>query len=66
MSTLSMMGREHIKTGNFAIPEKRMYPIHDIAHARNALARVAQFGTAMERAQVYQAVKRKYPSLARQ
>jgi hypothetical protein len=38
MGVLTSAGREHIKSSNFAIPGKRKYPIHDIAHARNALA----------------------------
>lgn len=44
-------------------PRERKYPIHDIAHARNALARVAQYGTASEKRRVRAAVVRKYPSL---
>ena len=42
---LTNLGREHIKEKNFALPEDRKYPINDIAHGRNALARVAQNGT---------------------
>lgn len=60
---LSSQGREHIKEHNFALPEERKYPIHDIEHARNALARVAQHGTAEEKAKVQAAVYRKYPTL---
>lgn len=63
MAELTTKGRKHIKTGNFAIPSRRAYPIHDIAHARNALARVAQHGTPVEKKQVRAAVKRKYPSI---
>lgn len=63
MGVLTTAGREHIKSSNFAIPGKRKYPIHDIAHARNALARVAAYGTSEEKAQVRAAVYRKYPSL---
>jgi len=39
------------------------YPIHDRAHAQNALARVSQFGTPEEKAKVRAAVCRKYPDL---
>lgn len=63
MGTLNARGRKRIKKSNFAIPSKRKYPIHDMAHARNALARVAQHGSPSEKAQVRRAVYRKYPSL---
>jgi len=48
MGKLTSRGRKSIKSKNFALPGRR-YPIHDIAHARNALARVAQHGTAREK-----------------
>jgi len=65
MAKLTTKGRKRIKKGNFAIPGKRKYPIHDISHARNALARVSQHGTTAEKAQVRRAVCRKYPSLCK-
>jgi 2'-5' RNA ligase len=61
---LTAMARKHIATKNFALPGGR-YPIHDEAHARNALARVAQHGTPEERALVQRKVHRKFPSLGR-
>ena len=60
---LTTEGRKHIAEGNFAIPSERKYPIHDISHARNALARVSQHGTPDEKKKVQNAVYRKYPSL---
>lgn len=63
MSELTTKGRKRLKTSSFAIPEKHAYPIHDLAHARNALARVAQHGTPEEKRRVRAAVKRKYPSI---
>lgn len=63
---LTALGRKHIKEENYAIPEKKKYPIHDITHARNALARVSQFGTPEERARVRAAVYRRYPSLRKE
>jgi len=48
---------------SFALPGKRKYRIDDAAHARNALARVAQHGTAAEKTRVRAAVRRKYPSI---
>lgn len=65
MARLTAKGRKRIKRSNFAIPSKRKYPIHDKAHARNALSRVAQHGTPKEKAQVRRAVKRKYPSIGK-
>jgi len=67
MAELTTAGRKRIKKSNFAIPgkapESGSYPIHDVAHARNALARVAQHGTPSEQAQVKRKVYAKYPSL---
>ena len=59
---LTTQERKDIPTEEFALPGRR-YPIHDRAHARNALARVAQFGTPEEKAKVRAAVKRKYPEI---
>lgn len=63
VARLTARGRKRIKRSNFALPKERKYPIQDIAHARNALARVAQFGSASEKRRVRAAVARKYPSL---
>ena len=60
--TLTTKGRKNIKESNFALSGRR-YPIHDISHARNALARVSQHGTSEEKKKVRNAVYRKYPSL---
>jgi hypothetical protein len=60
---LTEAARDKIKTKNFAIPEKEKYPIHDEAHARNALARVSQHGSAEEKARVRTAVARKHPGV---
>jgi cation transport regulator ChaB len=38
---LSYKEREKLPDSAFACPEKRLYPIHDEAHVRNALARIA-------------------------
>lgn len=63
MAKLTGKKRKALGTGSFAVPGKRKYPIHDAAHARNALARVSQHGTPAEKAQVRSAVKRRYPSM---
>lgn len=62
MSTLTAKGRERMAASSFALGNKR-YPIHDIKHARNALARVAQHGTPSEKKRVHAAVCRRYPSI---
>ena len=63
MATLTTKGRKRIKKSNFALPAQRKYPIHDLPHARNALARVAQYGSSGEKSKVRAAVYKKYPSL---
>lgn len=62
-AVLKTKQRNALPTSVFAIPSKRAYPIHDLAHARNALARVSQFGTTAEKSQVRAAVYKKYPQL---
>lgn len=67
MSLLSYSHRRGLKKTQFAIPDKApgpgSYPINDISHARNALARVSQFGSPVERAMVRAAVRRRFPSV---
>ena len=63
MSTLSAKQREKLKASDFVFPKTRQYPIPDENHARNALARVAQYGTAEEKAAVHAAVRRKFPRI---
>jgi hypothetical protein len=63
MGRLTSKGRRRVAKKNFALKDKKKYPIHDKSHARNALSRVAQHGTAAEKKQVRAAVARKYPSL---
>lgn len=61
---LDANARAHIAPKNFAEPGKHKYPIHDIEHARNALSRVAQFGSPKEQEVVRRQVHARYPSLA--
>ena len=63
MAQLTTRKRKSLPKGSFAIPERRAYPIHDKAHARNALARVAQHGTPSEKRRVRAAVRRRYPGI---
>lgn len=60
---LTSKQRNGLATSTFAIPSKRKYPIPDKAHARNALARVAAFGSPQEKKQVKAAIKRKFPEI---
>ena len=63
MAKLTSKQRKNLSGGEFAIPEKKAYPINDPAHARNALARVSQFGTPAEKSQVQAAVHRHFPDI---
>jgi len=69
---LTTAGRTALQKGQFALPptaeekrrgQKGSYPIPDKAHARNALARVAQHGTSAEQAAVKRKVHAKYPGI---
>jgi len=63
MAKLNAKKRNALSKTSFAIPSQRKYPINDLNHARNALARVAQNGTPTEKQQVRAAVYRKFPQL---
>jgi len=60
---LSYEKRKHLKKSSFVFPGKRSYPIENMSHARNALARVAQHGSPSEQARVRAAVHKKFPSI---
>ena len=62
MSKLTAARRKKIPTKDFAGPD-RSYPVEDKNHARNALARVSQFGTPALKARVRAKVKAKYPGI---
>jgi hypothetical protein len=63
MAKLTAKKRGRLQKTSFALPGEKKYPINDISHARNALARVAQTGTPAEKKRVRAAVTKKYPSL---
>lgn len=65
MAKLSYNERKHLSESDFAIPETRSYPLMDEAHARNALARVSQFGSESEKSRVRAAVHRRYPAIGK-
>lgn len=60
---LSAKQRKFINDEDFALPHQRKYPIHDKSHARNALARVEQYGTPEEKGKVQAAVRKRYPDM---
>lgn len=63
MAKLTTEARNALPKKDFAIPGSREYPIQDMSHARNALARVAQHGSPSEKAEVRSKVHAKYPSI---
>lgn len=63
MARLKAKSRKSLPASAFAYPSVRKYPIHDKAHARNALARAAQSKTYGTYAHVAAAVRRRYPSI---
>lgn len=62
MAKLTTKTRNAIPKKDFALPGRR-YPIEDAAHARNALARVSQFGSPAQKAKVRHEVHAKYPEI---
>lgn len=62
---LTTEDRKKLDKKSFALPDERRYPIPDKAHARNALARVAQDGTPKEKRAVRAAVKKRYPGIGK-
>jgi len=59
---LTTKSRDALSTKTFALPGRR-YPIPNASHARNALSRVAQNGTAAEKATVRKKVASKFPGI---
>lgn len=62
MAKLTAKARSKIPTSKFAGPD-RSYPIQDASHARNALARVSQFGSPSVKAEVRTKVHSRYPGM---
>lgn len=61
-AVLKYKQRQQLAGTAFCGPD-RSYPAHDIAHARNALARVSQFGSPALQSRVRACVYRKFPEL---
>ena len=62
MGKLTGKERNALPEKDFAGPD-RSYPINNMSHSRNALARVSQFGTKELKAKVRAAVHRKFPGI---
>ena len=62
MSLLTTKRRNSLPSSDFAGPN-RSYPVENKSHARNALARVSQFGSPSLKAEVDAKVHREYPSI---
>ncbi len=62
MAELTAHERDLIPDKDFALPGRR-YPVQNISHARNALARVSQHGTPEEKRKVRMFVMLRYPEI---
>jgi hypothetical protein len=62
VARLTASDRKSLPAKDFAGPD-RSYPVNDKSHARNALARVSQFGTADLKQKVREKVHRKFPGI---
>ena len=60
---LTTAARKKIPAKDFAVKGGH-YPIEDESHARNALARVSEFGSSKEKAEVRAKVHAKYKDIA--
>ena len=65
MAKLTAKKRAALPKTDFAVPGKRAYPVPDASHARNALARVSQFGSPAEKAAVKSKVAKKFPGIGK-
>lgn len=64
MAKLTIKQRNAMPQKEFALPGGR-YPINDPSHARNALSRVSQFGSSLEKELVRRRVHQKYPNIGK-
>ena len=64
MAVLTKKTRDALPTSDFAIPEKRAYPIQDKGHAQSAVGLVDDNGSPEEKARVRAAVKRRFGMLS--
>lgn len=59
---LTTKKRDSLPTNDFAVGGRK-YPVNDENHARNALSRVAVYGTPEEKAEVRKKVSQKFPGI---
>ena len=64
MAKLSASDREALPAKDFAGPD-RSYPIPDVSHARNALARAAQHAYPALKAKIAAKVHAKFPDIGK-
>jgi hypothetical protein len=62
-AALTSKTRDALPDSAFVFPDKREYPIHDLAHGKAALSLGAQHETGARLAKIRAAVYRKYPQL---
>jgi hypothetical protein len=62
MAKLSTKERNKLPASVFAGPD-RSYPIEDVSHARNALARASQHASPALKSKIRAKVKRKFPNI---
>jgi hypothetical protein len=63
MAKLTTQQRKALPSSDFAVPGGH-YPVPDASHARNALARVSQFGSPLEKELVKRKVAAKFPGIS--
>lgn len=63
MARLTYRERQRLPSSAFVYPRTRRYPIEDIRHGRNAIARAHQFGSPGTIRTVERTVHREYPSI---
>ncbi|HLJ26571.1 MAG TPA: hypothetical protein VKY85_07660 [Candidatus Angelobacter sp.] len=61
--SLTAAKRKSLPLSDFALPGKRKYPDDTIGRARNALARVSEYGSPGTKAKVRAKVKRDWPGI---
>lgn len=59
---LTAKKRNSLPTSDFAVGNRK-YPVENESHARNALSRVAVYGTPEEKAEVRKKVSQKFPGI---
>jgi hypothetical protein len=63
-ANLKAAERAKLPDSAFALPSKRAYPIHDVRHARMALAMVSMHGSPADKKTVRAAVAKRYPQIS--